>query len=42
MYMCLYWVRDRVKQKHFNVFWKAGVGNLGDYLLNITLNNIKG
>ena len=31
MEMYLYWVRDTVKQKHFDVFWKPGVINLGDY-----------
>ena len=29
--MRFYWVIDRVKQKHLDVFWKAGVRNLGDY-----------
>ena len=26
-----YWMKDRVKQKHFDAFWKAGVNNLGGY-----------
>ena len=26
-----YWVRDRVEQKHFEVKWKPGHMNLGDY-----------
>ena len=35
MYMQFYWVIDRVKQKHFGVFWKPEVINLRDFLLNI-------
>ena len=31
MDMSLYWVIDRVKQKHIDVFWKPGVSNLGNY-----------
>ena len=31
MDMRFYWARDRVKQKHFNVLWKPGVINIGDY-----------
>ena len=29
--MHFYWVRDRVKLKHFDVFWRPGVSNLGGY-----------
>jgi hypothetical protein len=29
--MPYHWVQDRVAQKHFNVFWKQGSQNLGDY-----------
>ena len=29
--MRLYWVQDHIKQGHFNIFWKPGVTNLGDY-----------
>ena len=36
MGMHFYWVRDRVKQKHFDVFWKPGVSNLGDYFTSKT------
>ena len=31
MDMRFYWVQDRIKQKHFKVFWKPGTTNLGDY-----------
>ena len=31
MCMQFYWVRDQVKQKQLDVFWKHGVSNLGDY-----------
>ena len=31
MDMHFYWVRDRFKQKHFELFWKLGVSNLGGY-----------
>ena len=31
MDMRFYWVQDRIKQKQFNVFWKPGSTNLGDY-----------
>jgi hypothetical protein len=31
MDMRLYWVRDRVKQKHFHMHWKPGIFNRGDY-----------
>jgi hypothetical protein len=29
--MRFYWVRDRVKQGHFKVFWAPGTTNLADY-----------
>ena len=29
--MHFYWVRDRVKQRHFYIFWKPGLRNLGGY-----------
>ena len=29
--MRFYWVRDRIKQGHFHVFWAPGRDNLGDY-----------
>ena len=29
--MRFYWVRDRFKQQHSDMFWKLGVSNLGDY-----------
>jgi hypothetical protein len=31
MDMRFYWVRDRVAQKHFRVYWAPGNTNLGDY-----------
>jgi hypothetical protein len=31
MYMRFYWVKDRVKQGQFNVFWGPGYRNLADY-----------
>ncbi len=31
MDMRFYWVRDRVRQNHFLVYWKPGRENLGDY-----------
>ena len=31
MDMRFYWVRDRVKQKQFLIFWKKGASNLADY-----------
>ena len=30
--MRFYWARDRVKQKHFSIFWNPGVINLGYYM----------
>jgi hypothetical protein len=30
-HMRFYWVRDRVRQNHFLVYWKPGQENLGDY-----------
>ena len=29
--MHFYWVRDCLKQVHFNIFWKPGKDNLADY-----------
>ena len=29
--MRFYWVRDRVKQNQFKIFWKKGADNLADY-----------
>ena len=29
--MRFYWVRDRVRQNQFQVFWRKGTSNLGDY-----------
>ena len=29
--MRFYWVRDRVKQGHFEIFWRKGEDNYGDY-----------
>ena len=26
-----HWIQDRILQEHFNVFWKPGPTNLGDY-----------
>ena len=31
MDMIFHWVRDRVKQDHYQVIWKKGEDNLGDY-----------
>jgi hypothetical protein len=31
MDMRYYWLRDRVRQKQFNVFWERGINNLADY-----------
>ena len=31
MYMRFYWIQDRIKKDHFNVFWKQGTENLGEY-----------
>jgi hypothetical protein len=31
MDMRYYWLRDRVRQKQFNVFWEPGINNLADY-----------
>ena len=31
MDMRFYWVRDRVKQKQFRIFWEKGASNLADY-----------
>ena len=29
------WIRDRVRQKHFDVFWRKGASNLADYFTKI-------
>ena len=29
--MRFHWIRDRIKQGHFRIFWKRGVDNLADY-----------
>jgi hypothetical protein len=29
--MCFYWIKDRVKQGQFNVYWGPGYRNLADY-----------
>jgi hypothetical protein len=31
MDMCFYWIKDRVKQVQFNVYWGPGYQNLSDY-----------
>ena len=31
MYMRFYWIRDRKNQKQFNIYWKHGSTNKGDY-----------
>ena len=31
MDMQFYWMKDRVKQKDFFVYWKPGIQNMGDY-----------
>ena len=31
MDMRFYWIQDRIIWEHFNVFWKPGPTNLGDY-----------
>ena len=31
MYMQFYWIKDRVKQKDFFVYWKTGSQNMEDY-----------
>ena len=31
MDMRFYWVKDRVKQKQFNIRWRPGNSNLADY-----------
>jgi hypothetical protein len=31
MDMKYYWLQDRVRQKQFNVYWRPGKDNLGDY-----------
>ena len=32
--MRFYWVRDRVRQGHFHVFWESGKENMADYWTN--------
>ena len=32
MDMHFYWIRDRVKQGHYNVYWKHGNFNKADYV----------
>ena len=29
--MCFYWVRDRVRQNQFHIFWRKGSANKADY-----------
>ena len=31
MDMQFYWMKNRVKQKYFFVYWKPGIQNMGDY-----------
>ena len=31
MAMRFYWVRDQVRQDQFNIYWRPGTENLGDY-----------
>ena len=31
MDMRFYWIKDRVSQKHFLVYWESGLSNKGDY-----------
>jgi hypothetical protein len=31
MDMKYYWLQDRFRQKQFDVYWRPGRGNLGDY-----------
>ena len=31
MYMRFYWIRDRSNQDRFNIYWKPGSTNMGDY-----------
>ena len=30
--MRFYWVRDRIRQNHFHIFWEEGKKNLADYV----------
>ena len=30
--MRFYWVRDRIRQNHFHIFWEEGEKNLADYV----------
>ena len=29
--MIFYWIRDRIQQNHFHIFWEEGKKNLADY-----------
>ena len=31
MDMRFYWIRDRINQRQFNIYWKPGSTNRGDY-----------
>ena len=31
--MIFYWVRDRIPQNHFHIFWEEGKKNLADYVI---------
>jgi len=33
--MRYYWIKDRIKQKQFNLTWRPGVDNMADYFGNI-------
>ena len=30
--MIFHWVRDRIRQNHFHIFWEEGKKNLADYV----------
>ena len=32
IYMIFYWVRDRIQQYHFHIFWEEGKKTLADYV----------
>jgi hypothetical protein len=40
MDMRFYWIRNRVQQNQFHIYWRPGTKNLGDYFTNITLPRI--
>jgi hypothetical protein len=40
MDMRYHWLTDRVRQKQFDVYWRPGRENLGDYHKNIIQHNI--